>query len=157
MKSLQEKSSAVVIEEGYRGTNDTEPRRSVSNDRTSNATSSLRRRFLSLSHVQPSQIDEDNESECVSEAGDIGDRALHSNRHSESGSICLFPSEDVQLQTYGLWGRDPVTSKAISPVTPLPEEIISPLSTGVIISEDKKPVSFRLIQFILYIIFVRDS
>ncbi|RXH71856.1 hypothetical protein DVH24_025357 [Malus domestica] len=137
--SLQEKSSAVVIEEGYRGTNDTEPRRSVSNDRTSNATSSLRRRFLSLSHVQPSQIDEDNESECVSEAGDIGDRALHSNRHSESGSICLFPSEDVQLQTYGLWGRDPVTSKAISPVTPLPEEIISPLSTGVIISEDKKP------------------
>ncbi|XP_050130159.1 uncharacterized protein LOC126606816 [Malus sylvestris] len=137
--SLQEKSSAVVIEEGYRGTNDTEPRRSVSNDRTSNATSSLRRRFLSLSHVQPSQIDEDNESEFVSEAGDIGDRALHSNRHSESGSICLFPSEDVQLQTYGLWGRDPVTSKAISPVTPLPEEIISPLSTGVIISEDKKP------------------
>ncbi|KAM2604719.1 hypothetical protein TB2_033597 [Malus domestica] len=123
------------MEEGYRGTNDTKPRRSVSNDRTSGATSSLRRRSLSLSHVRPSQIDDDNESECVSEAGDIGDRALHSNRHSEIGSVCLFPSEDVQLQTYGLWGRDP----AISPVTPLPEEIISPLSTDAIISEDKKP------------------
>ncbi|RXI00180.1 hypothetical protein DVH24_037728 [Malus domestica] len=123
------------MEEGYRGTNDTKPRRSVSNDRTSGATSSLRRRSLSLSHVRPSQIDDDNESECVSEAGDIGDRALHSNRHSEIGSVCLFPSEYVQLQTYGLWGRDP----AISPVTPLPKEIISPLSTDAIISEDKKP------------------
>ncbi|XP_070669737.1 uncharacterized protein [Malus domestica] len=149
--SLQEKSSVVVMEEGYRGTNDTEPRRSVSNDRTSSATSSLRRRSLSLSHVQPSQIDDDNESECVSEAGDIGDRALHSNRHSESGSVCLFPSEDVQLQSYGFWGHDPVASKAISPVTPLPEEIISHLSTDAIISEDKKPENTtRLPKFLEY-------
>ncbi|KAM1510410.1 hypothetical protein EV2_020072 [Malus domestica] len=139
------------MEEGYRGTNDTEPRRSVSNDRTSSATSSLRRRSLSLSHVQPSQIDDDNESECVSEAGDIGDRALHSNRHSESGSVCLFPSEDVQLQSYGFWGHDPVASKAISPVTPLPEEIISHLSTDAIISEDKKPENTtRLPKFLEY-------
>ncbi|CAN6679228.1 unnamed protein product [Malus baccata var. baccata] len=149
--SLQEKSSVVVMEEGYRGTNETEPRRSVSNDRTSSATSSLRRRSLSLSHVQPSQIDDDNESECVSEAGDIGDRALHSNRHSESGSVCLFPSEDVQLQSYGFWGHDPVASKAISPVTPLPEEIISHLSTDAIISEDKKPENTtRLPKFLEY-------
>ncbi|TQD91337.1 hypothetical protein C1H46_023088 [Malus baccata] len=149
--SLQEKSSVVVMEEGYRGTNDTEPRRSVSNDRISSATSSLRRRSLSLSHVQPSQIDDDNESECVSEAGDIGDRALHSNRHSESGSVCLFPSEDVQLQSYGFWGHDPVASKAISPVTPLPEEIISHLSTDAIISEDKKPENTaRLPKFLEY-------
>ncbi|CAN6679229.1 unnamed protein product [Malus baccata var. baccata] len=139
------------MEEGYRGTNETEPRRSVSNDRTSSATSSLRRRSLSLSHVQPSQIDDDNESECVSEAGDIGDRALHSNRHSESGSVCLFPSEDVQLQSYGFWGHDPVASKAISPVTPLPEEIISHLSTDAIISEDKKPENTtRLPKFLEY-------
>ncbi|KAM1074531.1 hypothetical protein ACFX1T_019467 [Malus domestica] len=139
------------MEEGYRGTNDTEPRQSVSNDRTSSATSSLRRRSLSLSHVQPSQIDDDNESECVSEAGDIGDRALHSNRHSESGSVCLFPSEDVQLQSYGFWGHDPVASNAISPVTPLPEEIISHLSTDAIISEDKKPENTtRLPKFLEY-------
>ncbi|XP_048439007.1 uncharacterized protein LOC125476695 isoform X1 [Pyrus x bretschneideri] len=149
--SLQEKSSAVVMEEGYRGTNDTELRRSVSNDRTSRATSSLRRRSLSLSHVQPSQIDDDNESESVSEAGDIGDRALHSNRHSESGSVCLFPSEDVQLQSYGFWGRDLVASKGISPVTPLPEEIISPLSTDAMISEDPTPENaIRLPKFFEY-------
>ncbi|CAB4266983.1 unnamed protein product [Prunus armeniaca] len=127
------------MEGGYRGTNDSELRRSVSNDRTSSATSSLRRRSLSLSGAQPSQIDDDIESERVSEAGDIGDRALHSNRHSESGSIRLLPSEDIQLQSYGFWCRDPVTTTAISPVSPLPEEIISPLSTdAVVCHEDKK-------------------
>ncbi|BBG95664.1 camphor resistance CrcB family protein, partial [Prunus dulcis] len=92
-----------------------------------------------ITGAQPSQIDDDIESERVSEAGDIGDRALHSNRHSESGSIRLLPSEDIQLQSYGFWGRDPVTSTAISPVSPLPEEIISPLSTdAVVCHEDKK-------------------
>ncbi|ONI34860.1 hypothetical protein PRUPE_1G502900 [Prunus persica] len=127
------------MEGGYRGTNDSELRRSVSNDRTSSATTSLRRRSFSLSGAQPSQIDDDIESERVSEAGDIGDRALHSNRHSESGSIRLLPSEDIQLQSYGFWGRDPVTSSAISPVSPLPEEIISPLSIdAVVCHEDKK-------------------
>lgn len=140
------------MEGGYRGTNDSELRRSVSNDRTSSATSSLRRRSLSLSGAQPSQIDDDIESERVSEAGDIGDRALHSNRHSESGSIRLLPSEDIQLQSYGFWCRDPVTTTAISPVSPLPEEIISPLSTdAVVCHEDKKQVSFWFASSLIFL------
>nr|XP_028962210.1 uncharacterized protein LOC103421977 [Malus domestica] len=98
-----------------------------------------------------SKLDDGNESECVSEAGDIQDRPLHRNRPSESGSIHLFPSEGIQLQSYGFWGRDPVASKAISPVSPLLEEVISPLFSDAIIHEDKKKDNtIRLPKFLEY-------
>ena len=71
------------------GTANFEPKRSGSFSCTSSANSSLRRRSISLSAATPVHIDDDIESEIVSEAGDIGDRDLHSNRHSESSSHCF--------------------------------------------------------------------
>ncbi|KAK9903650.1 hypothetical protein M0R45_001072 [Rubus argutus] len=122
--------------EGYSGTNDSEPGRSVMIDRTNSASSSLRWHSLSSLGAHPSQVDDDVESECVSEVGDIGDRALHSNRYSVSGSVNLLSAVDIQLQSYGFWCRDPAASHVISPVSPLPEDIISPLSADVIICDD---------------------
>ncbi|KAH7567861.1 hypothetical protein JRO89_XS07G0169200 [Xanthoceras sorbifolium] len=133
------------------GTIDSEPRQTGSFRRTSSTSSSLRRRSLSLSGVVPYHIDDEIESENVSEAGDIGDRALHSNRLSESGSLRLsidnalengmnFPiPENYLLQSYGSGYCDPTASNTVSAVTPLPEEIISPLSAEALLrTEDKK-------------------
>ncbi|KAK6132028.1 hypothetical protein DH2020_034254 [Rehmannia glutinosa] len=52
---------------------------------------SSRRRSLSISQ----QFDDDVESESVSEAGDIGDRALHSKRISASGRSTRFSFDNV--------------------------------------------------------------
>ncbi|KAM3684337.1 hypothetical protein ACB098_11G038300 [Castanea mollissima] len=133
------------------GTVDFELRRSGLLNCTSNANSSLRRRSISLSVAALVHIDDDIESEIVSEAGDIGDRALHSNRHSESSShrfsvdhalengVSAPNSEDTLLHLNRYWSRDPPTMTTISVVTPLPEEIISPLSIDAIVcSKDKK-------------------
>lgn len=133
------------------GTADSEPRRSGSFSCTSSANSSLRRRSISLSAAVPVHIDDDIESGIVSEAGDIGDRALHSNRHSESGSlrfsvdhalqhgVAAPTSKDTLLDLNGYCSRDPPTMNTISPVSPLPDEIFSPLSTDAIVcSKDKK-------------------
>jgi len=49
--------------------------------------SSIRRRSTSISSHTSHHTDNDDECEKVSEAGDIGDRALPSTRFSESGSI----------------------------------------------------------------------
>ncbi|XP_030965115.1 uncharacterized protein LOC115986355 isoform X2 [Quercus lobata] len=135
------------------GTADSEPRRSGSFSCTSSANSSLRRRSISLSAAAPVHIDDDIESEIVSEAGDIGDRALHSNRHSESSShrfsvdpalengVSAPTSGDTLLHLNSYWSRDPPTMTTISVVTPLPEEIVSPLYTDAIVcSKDKKQV-----------------
>ncbi|KAL3737366.1 hypothetical protein ACJRO7_026180 [Eucalyptus globulus] len=128
-----------------------EPRRSMSHGRTSSAGSSLRQRSLSLSSVLPNQLDDDIDSERVSEAGDIGDRALSSNRYSESGSLRLsadhaidngivFPTqEDTLLHPIGFWSRDLSTLNSVSPVSPVVEEIISPLSTDGIL----RPVDIK--------------
>lgn len=113
---------------------DPEPRRSDS----SSATSLSRRHSLSLSGAQPSQMDDDLENECVSEAGDIGDRALQSNRNSFSGSFHYLSAEDVVLPSYGFWCRDRAASSVIPSVSPLPEEILS-LSIDVAVrDQDKK-------------------
>ncbi|XP_050285088.1 uncharacterized protein LOC126724752 isoform X2 [Quercus robur] len=133
------------------GTADSEPRQSGSFNCTSSASSSLRRRSISLSAAAPVHIDDDIESEIVSEAGDIGDRALYSNRHSESSSHCFSvdhalengvsapTSGDTLLHLNRYWSRDPPTMTTISVVTPLPEGIISPLSTDATeCSKDKK-------------------
>ncbi|KAM3689053.1 hypothetical protein ACJW31_09G017100 [Castanea mollissima] len=133
------------------GTANSEPRRSGSFSCTSSANSSLRRRSISLSAAAPIHIDDDIESEIVSEAGDIGDRALHSNRHSESSShrfsvdhalengVSAPTSGDTLLHLNRYWSRDPPTMTTISVVTPLPKEIISPLPIDTIVcSKDKK-------------------
>lgn len=60
-------------------------RQSLSIDRASSGRSS--RRSSSYSYVFPRHIDDgddDNESKSVSEAGDIGDRALHRNSSSSN-------------------------------------------------------------------------
>ncbi|KAL4625130.1 hypothetical protein ACB092_05G002000 [Castanea dentata] len=145
---------------------DFEPRRSGSFSCTSSANSSLRRRSISLSAAAPVHIDDDIESEIVSEAGDIGDRALHSNRHSESSShrfsvdhalengVSAPTSGDTLLHLSRHWSCDPPTMTTISVVTPLPEEIISPLSTDAIVcSKDKKQERLpKLLEYALCLI-----
>ena len=137
------------------GTADSEPKRSGSFSCTSGANSSLRRRSISLSAAASVHIDDDIESEIVSKAGDMGDQVLHSNRHSESSShrfsvdhalengVSAPTFEDTLLHLNRYWSRDPPTMTTISVVTPLPEEIISSLSTDAIVCfTDKKQVSF---------------
>lgn len=146
------------------GSNHYEPRRTGSFGRTSSASSSLRRRSFSISSVVPSQVEDEIESETVSEAGDIGDRALHSNRFSTSGSLRLDNNdsalenglalpvpENNLLQSYGFWSRDATTSNTVSAVSPLPEEIKSPLATKPLVySEDKNQVSRHLLVIFDY-------
>ncbi|KAM7514936.1 hypothetical protein LguiA_004519 [Lonicera macranthoides] len=106
-----------------------EPRRIGSFGHSSRFEASLRRR------TSGSQINDDLEDDSVSNAGDISDRALHINRHNtNSGRI----QEDVVLQSYGFWSHDPILSNTVSPVSPLPMEIISPLSTDAIIHTEGK-------------------
>ncbi|XWS23789.1 hypothetical protein CRYUN_Cryun28dG0045600 [Craigia yunnanensis] len=71
------------------GTNNSEPTRTGSFSRTSSPGSSVRKHSLSISSAMSFQIDDDIHSETVSEAGDIGDRALQSNRHSEKQGLPL--------------------------------------------------------------------
>ncbi|KDP32767.1 hypothetical protein JCGZ_12059 [Jatropha curcas] len=119
-------------------------------ERTSSVGSSRRRRSLSTRTVS-FRIDDYTESENASEAGDIGDRALHINMQSESGSRRLsldnalesgivFPiPEGNFFQSYGLRSHDSTTLITESHVTQLPEEIALPLSTDAIVcSNDKK-------------------
>ncbi|CAK8561306.1 unnamed protein product [Lathyrus sativus] len=72
--------------------------------------SSIRRRSLSLSSHISHHTDNDVDCESVSEAGDIGDRALPSRRFSESNS---FHSEN---------GSTVITN---SSVRPFPQELSS--------------------------------
>ncbi|KAJ6919993.1 hypothetical protein NC651_013804 [Populus alba x Populus x berolinensis] len=128
-----------------RGTNESEPNLSESFRQTSSVVSSVRRRFLSLSRSRSFQVSDDIESENVSEAGDIGDRALHSKRHNESGSISLsidsdlengtvFPlSNETFLRSYGLGAHDSTALNTRSPVLTSPEEIMSPISTDAVV------------------------
>eukprot|EP00258_Populus_trichocarpa_P042040 XP_024458059.1 fluoride export protein 2 isoform X2 [Populus trichocarpa] len=156
-----------------RGTNESEPNLSESFRQTSNVGSSVRRRSLSLSRSRSFQVDGDIESENVSEAGDIGDRALHSKRHNESGSISLsidselengtvFPlSNDNFLRSHGLWAHDSTALNTRSPVLPSPEEIVSPISTDAVVcsrekQEDKEkafvlPPALEYISCLLYL------
>lgn len=151
------------------GTTDSEPRRSGSFSHTGSASSSCRRRSISFSAAVPSHIDDEIESETVSSAGDIGDRALQSNRHSEDASLCFSidhasqngvaapTSLDTLLHPYGYWSRDPALN-TIPPVSPLPEETISPLSVDAMVcSKDKKQVSLQLIVSHLVVIVKRNS
>ncbi|CAN1235816.1 Fluoride export protein 1 [Linum perenne] len=109
--------------------------------KTSSAGSSLRRRSFSLSRTLSFQ-EHGVESDNVSEAGDIGDRALHSSRFSEGGSVrrmsidsavesgVAYPIPEDDLS---LWQR--TCSKefrgldAKTHASPLTEEVIAPRST----------------------------
>ncbi|KAK7311569.1 hypothetical protein RJT34_09803 [Clitoria ternatea] len=71
-------------------------------ERLNSGGSSIRRRSLSISSHVSHQTDNDAESESVSEAGDIGDRALPSRRfserfsfdnRSENGAVVSIPEE----------------------------------------------------------------
>ncbi|OIV97926.1 hypothetical protein TanjilG_12683 [Lupinus angustifolius] len=117
---------------------------------TSSLGSSMRRYSLSISSHESHHHNIDNDAECesvVSEAGDIGDRALRSRRFSESNSIHLsfdnrsengvvdvvYNQEEQRLQPHTTF------SHPNSSVRPLPQELtsISPLSTDAIVgSED---------------------
>lgn len=124
-----------------RENNNSQLRRSGSVSRTSSINSSLRRRSLSISNFIFPLEDDDMESKSVSEAGDIGDRILHSNRHSASGrhhlsidstneipGIMLVP-EDALLQSCMCRSRDQcqhssVASSMFEISTPLPSNAI---------------------------------
>ncbi|GLT57729.1 hypothetical protein SLA2020_306800 [Shorea laevis] len=130
--------------------NDIEPKRIGSFGTTSNAGSSFRGHSLSISRAHSFQLNDYIESEAVSLAGDAGDLALHSSRHSQSSRIsfsidnalesgAVFPiPEDNMLRSYGFWSCDAATQNAISPVSPMPEEIISSLSTTALNCSEEK-------------------
>ncbi|EOY16217.1 Camphor resistance CrcB family protein, putative isoform 2 [Theobroma cacao] len=137
-----------------RGTNNSEPARTGSFSRTSSLGSSLRKRSLSISSVVSAQIDDDIHSETVSEAGDIGDRALQSNRHSVSSSVRL--SVDCAMETGTV--IHPAELNTISLVSPLPEDITFPLPIDPLkCSEDKRqekrglPLSLEYISCLIHL------
>ncbi|XP_027338143.1 fluoride export protein 2-like [Abrus precatorius] len=109
-------------------------------ERMNSAGSSIRRRSLSISSQISHQTDNDGECESVSEAGDIGDRALPSRRFSESSSFHLASDNKSECgavvsipEEYRLHPN--------SSINPLPLGFTSttPLSTDAIVgSEDTK-------------------
>ncbi|KAJ8899576.1 hypothetical protein K2173_018550 [Erythroxylum novogranatense] len=112
------------------------------------------RHSLNLSRRFSFQSDE-KESEIVSEAGDIGDRALCSSLHSDGSNIRLSLDNSVENGAFlaplssNLSHSNGLTANASaaalhsgSQVAPKPEEIICPLSTEVMV-ESKKNVQER--------------
>ncbi|RAL38779.1 unnamed protein product [Cuscuta campestris] len=105
----------MMIEHGH---DEAEARRSVSFARTKSNTSSR-----CIQYSFPQQLENDSESESVSESGDIGDRALSSNMSSRSGRL-LFSVENtaesglvVPIEEEGAWPHDPTATDNVSPVT----------------------------------------
>ncbi|XVF36862.1 hypothetical protein REPUB_Repub19eG0095100 [Reevesia pubescens] len=105
------------------GTNYSEPTRTGSFSRTSSCGSSLRKRSLSISSAVSFQNDDDIHREAVSEAGDIGDRALHSNGQSVSSSFRL--SVDQAMESGAV--IHPAELNTSSLISTVPEDVISPL------------------------------
>ncbi|XWS25187.1 hypothetical protein CRYUN_Cryun27aG0048300 [Craigia yunnanensis] len=117
------------------GTNNSETTQTGPCSRTSSPGSSLRKRSLSISSVMSFQIDDDVHSETVSEAGDIGDRALHSNRHSVSGSFHFSVARAMESEAV----IHPAELNKILLVSPVPEDVVSPLPVDPLkCSGDKK-------------------
>ncbi|XP_042033282.1 fluoride export protein 1 [Salvia splendens] len=127
-----------------------ESRRSGSFGRLS-AVSSSRRCSLSTSFSLPRHADDAIESESVSEVGDIGDRALHSNRVSASGrshfSLENFAEngavvpvlDDNLLQPY---------SDASFHVAPDLENL-SPLSIDAMVQNEEKKIDEKEVPWLL--------
>ncbi|XP_042500123.1 fluoride export protein 1-like isoform X2 [Macadamia integrifolia] len=105
---------------------------------------SWRSHSLSLTHgVTPQQTFDEIENASVSQAGDIGDRAIYSNRCSESG----YEVDDLPIQIENDFPYD-ATSNAVSSVSPLPLEIVSPLSTDAILYSSDKDQSKSMSQLV---------
>ncbi|XP_057728466.1 uncharacterized protein LOC130944253 [Arachis stenosperma] len=120
--------------------------------------SSIRRRSLSISsHVSHrTENDDDAESESVSEAGDIGDRALPSRRFSGTNSF-RFSFDETKSDENGGTAADVEQlqpPRASSAIRPLPPQLVaSPLSTtdAVLPSEEpKKETRKGLPEFLDY-------
>ncbi|KAL1309927.1 hypothetical protein AAHE18_17G213800 [Arachis hypogaea] len=120
--------------------------------------SSIRRRSLSVSsHVSHrTENDDDAESESVSEAGDIGDRALPSRRFSATNSF-RFSFDETKSDENGGTAADVEQlqpPRASSAIRPLPPQLVaSPLSTtdAVLPSEEpKKETRKGLPEFLDY-------
>ncbi|KAL0351453.1 UNVERIFIED_CONTAM: putative fluoride ion transporter CrcB 2 [Sesamum calycinum] len=122
-----------------------ESRRSGSFGRLSHASSSRRRSF-SISFTSSAQNDYAAESESVSESGDIGDRALHSNRISESGRS-HFSLDNVAEN--GIVVPIPEDTNTSFPVTPSALENISPLSVDAIIQSGEKKKDEKRVPWLL--------
>ncbi|KAK4274043.1 hypothetical protein QN277_017335 [Acacia crassicarpa] len=117
-------------------------------ERPGSASSSLRRYSLSISSRRSYQIHEgdETESDSVSEAGDIGDRALPSRRYSASNSFRLSfdnwsENEVAASLTDDLKSQPqphPPLSHSNSSVTPLPPDTVSPLpaTSAILVSDD---------------------
>ncbi|XP_022768224.1 uncharacterized protein LOC111312324 isoform X2 [Durio zibethinus] len=135
------------------GTNDnSEPTRTGSFSRASSPGCLLRRLSLSISSVVSS--DDDIHSETFSEAGDVGDRALHSNRQSVNSSVCL--SVDHAMESGAV--IHPAELNTISLVSPLPEDVTSSLPVDPLkCTRDKKqekqglPLSLEYILCLIHL------
>ncbi|GMH00273.1 hypothetical protein Nepgr_002112 [Nepenthes gracilis] len=114
------------------------PRRSRSLGMTGTSGSSMRTLSLRLLGTNHAEFDEDMESRIVSEAGDIGDRALHSRRRSDSGSPCLSLETYMQNEVLVPIPEFPATSNTVFPGTQIPSEIMSPLSTDAILESEEE-------------------
>ncbi|KAL3353711.1 hypothetical protein AABB24_018437 [Solanum stoloniferum] len=91
--------------------------RKFGSSRTSSASSSLRRRSLSLSLSLPKHLnDDDDENESVSEAGDIGDRELQSNRYSGSGRLRLIGENAPE---HGVVVPISEDTSSVTPISPI--------------------------------------
>lgn len=121
--------------------NDTEPKHSELFGWTSSACTSFRRSFLNISQAPSLRVNDDIEGETASLDGDTGDWAVHGNRRGSGslrfsfeyalGNRTVVPVQEVMLQSSEFWHHDPEAQNAITPASPLPEEITSPLPTVV--------------------------
>lgn len=87
------------------------------------AGSSMRRRSFNSFGIAPYQTDGEAESESVSEAGDIGDRAIHSRRNSRSGSLRLSFDRASESSSSSVVVPIAKESDSVAPAAPLPEEL----------------------------------
>lgn len=129
-----------------REVNASELGRNESFGQVSSANSSMRRRSSGLSVLGGPHLDYDTESESVSEAGDIGDRALPSNRYSGSGRI-RFSVDNVSDNSFVVPiqedTHDLTASNTIS-VSPLPLQILSPLPTDAMVHPGERKEETKL-------------
>lgn len=124
-------------------------RENVSVGRASSSGASLRRLF-SLSAAHRLHLDEDVESEIISQAGDAGERALSRRGSLREGARIsmdqgvVFPIPEELLESYGFWSHDPSKLNPVSPVSPLASEIVTSPSTAPILhgnQEEEKELS----------------
>jgi len=118
----------------------------VDMERMNSGGSSIRRRSLSISSHVSHHTDNDGENESVSEAGDIGDRALQSKRFSESNSFRLsFDNRSEKDTVVSIPEEHRLhPNSSVRPLPPPAFTSLSPLSTdGIVGSEDTEHVSFN--------------